>query len=161
MDTDKFDLDEIDRGILHLLQQDARNNTTTELGEKVGVSASTVGNRIKGMEKDGVLKGYYPEIDYEKTGLELQLLITGEVDVTNRASLTEEALDVAGVVSVQELLTGVNNLLIEAVALEVDSVTRITSEVEDLGINVKNTQLLGTRHIKPFDHFGSEDILEE
>ena len=161
MDTDEFSLDEVDRGILHLLQEDARNNTTTELGEKVGVSASTIGNRIKRMENDGVLKGYYPEIDYSRTGLELHLLLTGEVPVTNRAPLTEEALGVTGVVSVQELLTGVENLLIEAVALEVDAVTRITSEIEELGINVKNTQILGDRHIKPFDHFGTESVLEE
>lgn len=160
MDTDKFNLDEVDRGILHLLQEDARNNTTTELAEEVGVSPSTIGNRIKQMENDGILKGYFPEIDYGKTGLELHLLITGEVSVSNRAPLTEEALDITGVVSVQELLTGVDNLLIEAVALEVDTVTRITSEVEDMGVNVKNTQILGTRHIKPFDHFGAENLEE-
>ena len=39
--------------------------------------------------------------------------------------------------------------------------TRITSEIEDLGIDVQNTQLLGSRHIRPFDHFGADDVLDE
>ena len=114
-DSDDFELDSVDRGILHLLQKDARNNTTTELGEKIGVSATTVSNRIKRLEDDGVIEGYYPEIDYAKTGLELHLLITAEVPVRERAALTEEALDVVGVVGVREVLTGVENLLIETV----------------------------------------------
>ena len=172
MDTSKFDVDEVDRAILHLLQEDARNNTTTELSEEVGVSSTTVGNRIKRMESDGIINGYYPDIDYERTGLELHLLITGEVPVKERAALTEEALDVVGVITVQEILTGVENLLVEAVALEVSSISRITSEIEDLGIDVtisritseiedlgidvKNTQILGNRHIKPFDHYGTD-----
>lgn len=155
MDTEKFELDAVDRRILHHLQHDARNNTTKELSERVDVSATTVGNRIRRMEEDGIIRGYYPQLDYEKTGLELHLLITGEVDVDERARLTEAALDVTGVVTVQEVLTGVENLLVEAVALEVSSVTRITSEIEELGIDVQNTQILGRRHIKPFDHFGT------
>lgn len=37
-------VDNVDMGILHLLQQDARSNTTSMIGEEVGVSSSTVGN---------------------------------------------------------------------------------------------------------------------
>lgn len=40
------DLDNVDRGILHLLQLDARNTTAQEIGDKTGVSPSTVRNRI-------------------------------------------------------------------------------------------------------------------
>ena len=40
------ELDNVDKGILYLLQQNARTNTTTTLGERVGVSSNTVGNRI-------------------------------------------------------------------------------------------------------------------
>ena len=161
MDTDEFELDAVDRGILHLLQEDARNNTTTMLGEKVGVSATTVGNRIDRMEADGVIKGYYPDICYSKTGLQLHLLVTGEVPVNERKALTEKALGVTGVVTVQEILTGVENLLIEAVAQDVSSVTKITSEIENLGIDIQSTQILGSRHIRPFDHFGTEDVDNE
>lgn len=156
MDSNEFDLDEVDRAILHLLQRDARNYTTTELSEEVDVSSTTISTRINRMESEGIINGYYPDIDYEKTGLDLHLLITGEVAVAEREALTAEALDVLGVVTVQEILTGVENLLIEAVALDVSAISRSTSEIEEKGIEVKNTQILGTRHIRPFDHYGTD-----
>lgn len=158
MDSSKFDVDDVDRAILHFLQEDARNNTTTELSEQVDVSSTTVSNRIKRMESEGIITGYHPDINYGKTGLDLHLLITGEVPVGKREALTEEALDVMGVVTVQEILTGVENLLIEAVALEVSAISRITREIEQLGIDVQNTQILGAHHRRPFDHYGTDVV---
>ncbi|SFC76715.1 AsnC-type helix-turn-helix domain-containing protein [Halobiforma haloterrestris] len=49
------DLDPTDQGILYLLQQDARNNTTSGIGEQVGVSSTTVGNRISKLEENALL----------------------------------------------------------------------------------------------------------
>lgn len=46
-----MDLDGIDEGILYLLQRDARRITTKEMTEQVGVSASTVRNRIDRLEE--------------------------------------------------------------------------------------------------------------
>lgn len=56
-------LDEVDRGILYVLQQDARNTTISEIASEVDVSASTVRNRIDDMEAEGIIEGYYPKID--------------------------------------------------------------------------------------------------
>ncbi len=56
-------LDDVDRGILHALQQNAREVTAAEMGDLVGTSASTVRNRIDYLE-DGVIRGYHPELDY-------------------------------------------------------------------------------------------------
>ncbi|WP_312908269.1 Lrp/AsnC family transcriptional regulator [Natronosalvus caseinilyticus] len=47
------ELDSVDKGILYLLQEDARNNTTNAIGEQVGVSSSTVANRITKLEENG------------------------------------------------------------------------------------------------------------
>jgi len=40
----------------HLLQQDARDATIETMGELVGVSASTVRNRIEAMDSAGVIE---------------------------------------------------------------------------------------------------------
>jgi len=58
-------LDEIDRRILSLLQEDARNNTNAAISEAVGVSPSTVGNRIARLEAQDIVQGYHPNIDYK------------------------------------------------------------------------------------------------
>lgn len=66
------DLDNVDRGILHLLQLDARHTTVQEIGDKTEVSPCTVRNRIEQLETDGVITGYKPTIDYESANLPLQ-----------------------------------------------------------------------------------------
>jgi DNA-binding Lrp family transcriptional regulator len=68
------ELDNVDRGILHELQVDARNRTAQEIADKVDVSASTVRNRIEELEADGIIEGYHPKIDYEAADLPLQIL---------------------------------------------------------------------------------------
>jgi len=59
-------LDEVDRGILFVLQRDARNITIQEITKKVEVSASTVRNRISKLEDTDIIEGYSPQINYEQ-----------------------------------------------------------------------------------------------
>lgn len=51
------DLDDVDRSILYMLQQDARNSTAQDIADRAGVSASTVRNRIDQLEADGIIEG--------------------------------------------------------------------------------------------------------
>ena len=66
------DLDDVDRSILYMLQEDARNTTAQEIANRVGVSASTVRNRINRLEDDNIIQGYHPELNYEAANLPLQ-----------------------------------------------------------------------------------------
>jgi len=50
-------LDNIDHMILQLLQEDS-NLSNAALAEKVGLKASTVYERVKKLERRGVIKGY-------------------------------------------------------------------------------------------------------
>lgn len=50
-------LDETDRHILHVLQNNARA-TITDIANEVGVSGNTVRNRIEQLEEQGIIKGY-------------------------------------------------------------------------------------------------------
>ncbi len=55
-------IDEIDRQILQLLQTDARLSNAA-LAEQVGLSASTVYDRVKKLESRGVILGYTAVVD--------------------------------------------------------------------------------------------------
>ena len=57
MDRDKHQLDRIDRKILDILQRDGRI-TMTELASRVGLSTSPCAERVKRMERAGVIAGY-------------------------------------------------------------------------------------------------------
>lgn len=55
-------LDEIDAKILKHLQQDARLSFR-EIAKSVGVSTPTVSSRIKALEEQGVIRGYFAVVD--------------------------------------------------------------------------------------------------
>ncbi|MFP8958826.1 Lrp/AsnC family transcriptional regulator (plasmid) [Natrialbaceae archaeon A-CW3] len=156
-----LELDEVDRSILHGLQADARTTTAEELGEEAGVSASTIRNRIERLEAAGVIEGYHPHIDYEAANYQLHIFVICRVPPDERAELAEEALKIVGTVAVREMLTGVNNLHIEAIAEDSDAVDTVTGKITDLGLEIVNTEIVKEEHIQPFNHFGPAPSTDE
>ncbi|WP_435151593.1 Lrp/AsnC family transcriptional regulator [Haladaptatus sp. DFWS20] len=153
-------LDDVDRGILHLLQEDARNTTTTEIGDAVGVSASTVGNRLQRLEDEGIINGYHPQIDYHNADFPLRVLFICTAPIPDREELAERALDVEGVVNVKEIMAGVENVHVETVAPSRDDVTAVGKSLNDIGLDVVNEVLVKSEYVQPFDHFGRDEVSE-
>lgn len=151
-----LDIDVTDQGILYLLQQNARRNTTAEIGERLNVSSSTVGSRISHLESDGIITSFHPEIDYETVGLEHHLLAVGTAPSEERSGLAEYVLDVEGVVNVREFLGGERNLSIELVGESRGRVESILSEIDERGVAVEEIRLFKRERHRPFDNFGKE-----
>ncbi len=72
-------LDETDMKILELLKQDAKL-TTRQLAEKTLLPATTVHNRIKKLEKTGIIKNYTVIVDNKKIGKPLSAYILMTID---------------------------------------------------------------------------------
>lgn len=155
------ELDNVDRGILHELQVDARNRTAQEIGDKVDVSASTVRNRIAELEADGVIEGYHPKIDYEKANLPLQVLFICSASPSEQTEVVEQILDVRGVVDVRETLTGHHNLYVEVVGADSADTVRITDALHNIGLSIESSEILRQRRVQPFDHFFFTDPYSE
>jgi DNA-binding Lrp family transcriptional regulator len=152
-------LDDVDRGILHLLQQNARETTAAEMGERVGTSSSTVRNRIQRLEET-VIRGYHPEIDYEAAGFDLHLFVVCRAPTADRSALARKALTIPGVTTVRELTTGDHTLHIEAVAVDISAADETVAGIEALeDVELVSTQLVNSVHVQPFNHFGS-DVVE-
>lgn len=145
-------LDETDQAIIDALQENARDNTNAEISERVGVSASTVGKRIKRLEDVGVIKGYRPEIDYEEAGFPLRVLFVCTAPITEREDLIRQTLGIAGVVNVRELMTGESNVHIQVVGASNDDVTRIAHALDEMGYAVHNEILLRGEYNQPSVH---------
>lgn len=60
--------------ILKALQDDAKQSSR-DLSKKLGLPATTIYERIKKMEANGVIKGYHVAIDYTKAGLPSTALV--------------------------------------------------------------------------------------
>jgi Lrp/AsnC family transcriptional regulator for asnA, asnC and gidA len=65
--SDAITLDELDWSILQLLQSNA-NLTYTKMGRQLNVAHSTIYERIKRMEGQGVIKKYTVKVDLERIG---------------------------------------------------------------------------------------------
>jgi Lrp/AsnC family leucine-responsive transcriptional regulator len=69
----KTHLDEVDVQLLSLLQQDGRI-TNADLAKKVGLSPPSVLQRVRVLEKAGLIRGYFGILDAEKLGLRITAL---------------------------------------------------------------------------------------
>ena len=74
-------IDDIDRQIILLLQEDARLSNAA-LAEKVGLTISTVHERVKKLEKKGIIKGYVAVVDAEAVGKPIMASIRLTVGTT-------------------------------------------------------------------------------
>jgi Lrp/AsnC family leucine-responsive transcriptional regulator len=74
MSDGNTELDRIDRRILLLLQQDGRV-TTTDLADKVGLSATAVAERVKRLTRDGIIRGYAARLDPARIGRGLLVFV--------------------------------------------------------------------------------------
>jgi DNA-binding Lrp family transcriptional regulator len=72
-----LNIDEVDRRILQQLRTDCRMSYR-EIAKKAKISVGTALNRIRRMEKAGVILGYSARVDSEKVGYDL----TGIAEIT-------------------------------------------------------------------------------
>ncbi|WP_433338541.1 Lrp/AsnC family transcriptional regulator [Spirillospora sp. CA-294931] len=68
-------MEEIDRQIMELLADDGRMSFT-DLAKETGLSVSAVHQRVRRLQKRGVLKGFTAVIDHEEIGLPLTAFIS-------------------------------------------------------------------------------------
>lgn len=151
-----LDLDATDRTILYALQEDARNITSGDIATRTETSGSTVRKRIQRLESEGVIKGYTAEIDYEKSGYPMRMLLYCTASIHERGGLVSDILAINGVVSVQELITGEENLLVTAVGRADSDITPIAEELIDMGVTVSDEVLVRSHETTPFGQFDRE-----
>lgn len=151
-------LDGVDRRILYLLQRNAREYTATEIAREVSVSANTVRNRIERLEQRGIVTGYGVDIDYDRAGLQLRYLFVCTAKVDERDRLVQEALEIPGVIRVQELMTGTHNVHLEVVGTDNDDIAHIVQLIDDTGLTIESEVLIRKEFDAPLRHFASESV---
>ena len=78
-----MELDRLDRKILDVLQREGRISLT-ELAERVGLSTSPCTERVRRMERDGVITGYHARLNPEALGR--GLLVFVEITLSSKSS---------------------------------------------------------------------------
>jgi len=118
------ELDDIDRRLTELLEQDARQRLA-DLGAQVNLSVSAVKRRVDRLEASGVITGYRAVIDHTKLGRQLEafaeLTFAGDTKVADISGVAE------GLPEVQAVFTtaGDPDALVWIRVKDVDDLTRV------------------------------------
>jgi len=94
--------DEIDFGIIKLLQEDSRLSFSKIAG-RLGISVGTAYNRIKGLEDKGVIKGYTVLADPIKLGFAMAAVVLIQAEGTHLVEVEKEIAKMKSVVSVYDI----------------------------------------------------------
>jgi len=121
MISDKLKIDDIDRKIITLVQDDP-NLTHTQIAEQINRSQPTVGMRIKKLEKEGILQ-FQPGVNFKKIDLFL-----GVVELNTKRP--NEILDMAKFCPFMLnafRLSGQNNICILLASSKIDKLDNIVN----------------------------------
>jgi len=69
-----MEIDKINRKILNVLLGNSRLSYR-DIAKEVGVSVVTILKRVKALEKEKIIKGYTTELDYEKLGCDISIIM--------------------------------------------------------------------------------------
>ena len=109
------ELDRLDRKILDALQRNGRI-TMTELGEQIGLSTSPCAERVRRLERQGVITGYHARVNPQAIGK--TLLVFVEITLTAKSGEVFEAVrrEMLGLSDVMEchLVSGSFDYLVKA-----------------------------------------------
>jgi DNA-binding Lrp family transcriptional regulator len=115
-------LDEIDLSILRVLQRDARI-TIKELAEKVHLSATPVHERVRRLERAGVIQQYVALLDATKVGKHLMVICYVSLQQHNKDAGRKFIQAILGMDEILECLTisGQFDFMLKVVAENMDA----------------------------------------
>jgi DNA-binding Lrp family transcriptional regulator len=132
---------DIDDMILGLLEADAKL-TTNMIAKRTGIPTTTVHNRIKRMEKNGIIKGYTAILDYAKLGKGIHALIF--VSAEHKADQEQLAKRLLAIEQVEkaQIITGGFDLQIEARAASIDELNLLITKTLHKVPGIEKTQTM-------------------
>jgi len=127
---------------------------------KVGVSSSTVANRINDLEKRGVILSNHPIINYSETGGSSPPRHR-DSSLRDREKMMDGIMEVSGIVSIRELLTNKENLSLEVVGRTSEDIEETLESLDSLGVDIERMRMMKQERTNPYNHFFGEEFANE
>ena len=140
------ELDDTDRGILTMLQEDCRS-ALARIGEHVGLSAPSVLERIKKLEAAHVITGYRAILDGRLLGLDISAFIGVIISHPNLIGDFERRVVALPDVLECHHVTGGYTLLLKVKTANTSSLERLISQIRSLeGVARTETMVVLSTH---------------
>lgn len=124
-------IDDIDAQILTILQENARTSNA-EIARQVGKTASAVFERIKKLEKTGVLKAYTAVVDPATLGRTVLAYVFIRLSPHRLArAVGEQLVEIPGVQEVAHM-TGEECYLVKVRCADTEALERIVMRINDI-----------------------------
>lgn len=124
-----IELDHFERKILRELQRDA-SQTTAQIADKVGLTASPCWRRIDRLEREGLIRKRVAVIDRRKVGLNAHVFAQVKLNAHGRANLDEFSAAIRAFPEVLDayVLMGTMDFMLRIVAKDIDAYERFFFE---------------------------------
>ncbi|MBN2134266.1 MAG: Lrp/AsnC family transcriptional regulator [Acidobacteria bacterium] len=131
-------IDKIDRKILAIIQ---KNNKTSyaEIGKQVGMAASAIFDRMRKLEKKGVVIGHEARLDSRAVNISFKSYVYVELDNTSLVEDTAKKLAALDNVLEIHFISGSDALLLKVVAKDIKEFSDILAKKIAVVSNIKNT----------------------
>lgn len=146
MKLDSVALDDIDRRILRLLQDDCKMSLA-KIGVAVGLSAPSVIERIRKLEQAGVIAGYHAVLDARRLGLDVTAFIG--VSIGHPRMIPAFERHVEGLPDVLEChhVTGEHSVLLKVKTRNTASLEALISQIRSIdGVERTETIVVLSTH---------------
>lgn len=140
-------IDDKDRIILNELIKDSKQ-TTGRLGKKLNIPITTIHNRIKKLEKTGIIINYTLNVNYKKLGKPIMAYVSATVDYKvdkkiNQLSIAKQIKSLEGVKEVTILAGGID-ILIKVLAKDIEDLNNmVTIKLRNItGVDKTQTMII-------------------
>lgn len=144
---DRLALDPTDRTLLMAMQDDCTESLAA-LGERVGLRPPAVLERVRRLEKAGIVRGYHAQVDARLAGLDIGAFIGVGIDHPRSIAKFEQAILAIPEVLESHHVTGRHTLLLKIRTADTESLHRLISAIRELpGVARTETMIvLATQH---------------
>ena len=137
-------LQDKDMTIIEALHGNARLGVK-QIARKTGIPITTVFNRIRNLEKKGVIKGYTTIIDKKMLGKEIEAFILINIAYTSKLHQDDFSGELMALPEVDEcyIISGATNLLIKVSTRDIDTLNEfIIQNLKKRGVENITTSII-------------------
>lgn len=122
-------LDTIDIKILETLQKNARTKRNA-LAEEVGLSLPSLSDRLKKLEDNGIIEGYFTKVNRKVFGYDLMAFILVVMDSSkNYEKLSEKVLKTPEILECHSIL-GEGSHILKALVKDTEALEKLLSQIQ-------------------------------
>jgi len=141
-----MELDEVDRHILSVLQENCKL-PLVKIGERVGLSAPSVAERIDKLEKSGVIRGYTAILDARKLGKDITAFIGVFIDHPKLIGKFEREIDHLEDVQECHHVTGQHTVLLKVKVDKTSGLEELIRKIRSIeGVSRTETSVVLSTH---------------